>query len=229
MMSQGLGRLETLSDRILRAQSPQEAEIFLHELRSYHFYALVAAGSPAETVKERKSVSPTIITDSVTSFETMSREQIETSAEDAFLLIEKSAKDTFTTLRLLEHARTLPPVDDQPEEEWIQYTAPNGVPYYYNTKSGETSWVPPTEGAEAVGVGGGGGGGGADVAIAPPKEEVVEYIRSLLQPLYNSGAMSQTLFLDVIRSVSKSLLEKDWQEGSDWKVFVCKKIEGLVS
>eukprot|EP00659_Diplonema_papillatum_P001413 gene1413-2172_t len=70
---------------------------------------------------------------------------------------------------------------------------------------------------------------GGREASAPPKHDVVEYIRSLLQPLYNSGAMSQALLLDVVRSVSASLFSRSWElEGDAWKVFIRTSIEELV-
>eukprot|EP01062_Namystynia_karyoxenos_P049176 TRINITY_DN375_c0_g1_i2.p2 TRINITY_DN375_c0_g1~~TRINITY_DN375_c0_g1_i2.p2 ORF type:complete len:634 (+),score=165.13 TRINITY_DN375_c0_g1_i2:73-1974(+) len=65
----------------------------------------------------------------------------------------------------------------------------------------------------------------------PPRPDVVEYIRSLLQPLYNSGAMEQALFADVVRGVSQQLFAQRWRRGDDarWQHFVRQRIERLVA
>eukprot|EP00756_Hemistasia_phaeocysticola_P058389 Hpha_TRINITY_DN35012_c0_g1::TRINITY_DN35012_c0_g1_i1::g.82693::m.82693 len=64
----------------------------------------------------------------------------------------------------------------------------------------------------------------------PDREAVVEYIRTLLQPLYNSGAMSQHLFADVVRGVSKELFQRKWRGADEavWKAFVKERIAKLV-
>jgi hypothetical protein len=70
---------------------------------------------------------------------------------------------------------------------------------------------------------------GATLSGAPTRLDVVEYLRSLLQPAYNQGRLPQTTFTDIVRTVSAEFFTQQWRTGTpeddeEWQAFILDRV-----
>ena len=70
---------------------------------------------------------------------------------------------------------------------------------------------------------------GGGTPAAPGKDEVVEYIRVILQPWYNQGTLRPESFVAIVRHVCVEFFSKvSWSSEGQWKQFITKKIEEVM-
>jgi len=51
----------------------------------------------------------------------------------------------------------------------------------------------------------------------PPRSEVIECVRSLLQPMYDGRQIPPEIFVNVVKSVSSQFFQKKYTELDDWR------------
>ena len=66
-------------------------------------------------------------------------------------------------------------------------------------------------------------------AEAISKQEVVEYMRQILQPSYNAGLLPAEQFADIVREVSGALFREGIHQPGGWKDFVRSRIASIFS
>jgi hypothetical protein len=67
----------------------------------------------------------------------------------------------------------------------------------------------------------------------PTRTRVVEFIRAVLQPLYNKGDLDPRVFANVVRVVSREFFSRTWRSGSPeldakWQLFLHAKLSDLL-
>ena len=240
-MTQGLSRLRKLTKK-LKHTSPLEAEIFLHELDNYHFHAtVVAAAGPV--ADESDGLVGFLVEHEATSREHLqsdesdSRKQIEKlfsvcAAQVQKTMWERGPSPELAAYRCLEQNSRIDQILSKIEmtevmEETKSSPLKSKSIESNRSRSRQRHLKTPNRVASHS----------RDTSVAstsssftpPPKEEVVEYIRTLLQPLYNSGVMDQNMFLSIIKNVSSTFYSTSFNKKDSWRHFIRKTIEKMIT
>ena len=72
-----------------------------------------------------------------------------------------------------------------------------------------------------------------NAGTGPSRSQVVEFIRIVLQPLYNRGELDATVFSNIVRVVSREFFSRSWKSGSSeldaqWKHFLHARMSDLL-